>query len=174
MYVNNTELILKRSITSGSLLIIPKNTVLLSRQLSGFWNRAVLGSKLVFPLTVFVDSTGVWFISLRWKAGQKAWRFNLSHQTQHPNPTALLRAFLLTHRNYFTYHFKRLLLASIAIHTTTGKEPTAINCCESASDSFKKQWVEFWRTDSDKKKRESFSTHKTLSLKPFCCTVCRP
>lgn len=120
-----------------------------------------------------MDSTGVWFMSLRWKAGQKAWRFNLSHQTQHPNPTALLRAFLLTHRNYFTYHFKRLLLASIAIHTTTGKEPTAINCCDSASDSFKtpfkRQWVEFWRSDSDPKKRESFSMHWNHSIpKPEC------
>lgn len=109
-------------------------------------------------------------MSLNWKPGQKAWRFNLSHQTQHPNPMALLWAFLLTHRNYFTYHFKRLLLASIAIHTSTGKEPTAINCCDSASDSFKtpfkEQWVEFWRNDSDKKK-----DRKLQGTKPYQCPL---
>jgi len=71
------------------------------------------------------------------KGWTKSLTISFITQTQHPNPTALLRAFLLTQRNYFTYHFKRLLLASIAIHTTTAKEPTAINCCDSASDSFK-------------------------------------
>lgn len=107
-------------------------------------------------------------MSLRWKAGQKAWRFNLSHQTQHPNPTALLRAFLLTHRNYFTYHFKRLLLASIAIHTTTGKEPTAINCCESASDSFKTPFKSSeWNSEEPivtRKKEKAFQCTKTILL----------